>query len=72
MNILKRFLWQKHYDNIYIVTDKLTGKESFVNKHINGKFTIDNCKLTTINSYGQEIPYFFENKFEVMNYLLEN
>lgn len=68
MKDLKRFLWQKHDGNTYMITDTMTGKEFFVNKNVSGKFTIDGCTLTDIR-YGQEIPHYFKNKFDVMEYL---
>jgi hypothetical protein len=71
MSDLKRFLWQKHDGNTYMITDTMTGKEFFVNKTASGKFHVDGCALTDINCYGQEIPHFFKNKFEVMEYLKE-
>lgn len=71
MSDLKRFLWQSNGDGTYLVTDRMTGKEHGVSKTIGGKFYIDGCTKTMTNYYGQETPYFFKNKFEVMEYLKE-
>jgi hypothetical protein len=61
MKDLKRFLWQKHDGNTYMITDIMTGKEFFVNRNINGKFTIDGCTLTDIR-YGQENSALFQEQ----------
>lgn len=71
MTDLKRFLWQSNGDGSYLVTDKMTGKEYGVTKTVSGKFHIDGCTLTMTNIYGQTIPYYFNNKFDVMKYLKE-
>lgn len=71
MTDFKRFLWQSNHDGTYLVSDKTTGKEYNVTKHIGGKFTVDGCELKDVNFYGQETPHYFKNKFDVMKYLRE-
>ena len=67
MNKLQQFVWDKHGDNDYIVTDLTTGNCIFVTKAPErGMYHIDG--VVTTNCYGQKIPKLMST-FEVMNYL---